>query len=239
MPKDKVDWINVINSTRPQYIDPGEIGVTGRVVSKRIFLYTSAPTANNDGFDTAGIGLPFYEGDEWRDVGSTPQFTYSCDDNSQGAAVWNLFGVPAIFGGIYVAGASTAQAITTGATYTKVTAFTNNDLAKNVTPDAANDKITVTVDGIYQVILSNSLASGTPNINFFGSVFLDGAEQDQCHWTRKVGSAGDIGASTLSGKISVTAAPMDLDFRVRHDDGSDVNLTISYANLSVNFIGKS
>lgn len=237
MPQQKKDWINIIDAAGPQYIYPGEIAVTGKVTACRMFTYGAAPTVNNDGFDSAGLGLPFYVGDVWRDTSSDPNFTYTCDDNSQGAADWQLYGVPAIFGGIHVDSGSTAQSITTGSVYTKITAFTDNDLSKNMTPDADNDKITITVDGVYQIILSTSIASGTANITFFGSVFLESVEQGQCHWTRKVGSAGDIGAATLNGNVTVTAAPMDIDFRVRHDGVGDVDLTISYANLSVNFLG--
>jgi hypothetical protein len=239
MPKDKIDWINIIDTARPQYINPGEIAVTGRMVSRRMFTYEAAPTVNNDGFDSAGIGVPFYVGDIWRDISSTPNFTYSCDDNSQGAADWQLYGVPGIFGDIYVESGTTSQTIASGAAYTKITAFTTNGLYKNITPDAGNNKITLTVNGIYQVNLGTSLASGTNNVTFFGSIFLNAVEQDQCHWTRKVATAGDIGSASLCGMIEVTAAPLDLDFRVRHDNVSSIDLTISYANLLVIFVGKT
>lgn len=134
---------------------------------------------------------------------------------------------------------STAQTIPTGATYTKVTAFDNDGFSSNCTPDSANDKITITKTGIYRVEGAFSFASGTNNVEVFGSAFLDGVEQDQIHWTRKVGTAGDVGNANFSGFIDVTTAPLDLDFRVRHDQAGSVNLTFSYANLNVSYLGET
>lgn len=138
---------------------------------------------------------------------------------------------------IYVHDASTAQSIASGATYTKSTAWTTNGVQKNCTADAANDKITFRHTGHYFVSGSFSIASGTANVNVLGSVFLDGTEIDKIHWRRKIGTANDEGVTAFSGIIDVDAVGEDLDFRMRHDNGSAVNITITYANLSVHYIG--
>lgn len=90
MPKDKVDWINIQDSTQPQYIYPGEIAVTGRMVASRIFTLATAPTINNDGYDTAGLGQNFYNGDWWNDTLNGR--IYKCESNSPCSAAWTLVG---------------------------------------------------------------------------------------------------------------------------------------------------
>jgi len=53
---------------------------------------------------------------------------------------------------IYLYDGSTAQSIPTGATYTKVTAYTTNGLSSNCTADAGNDKITITETGVNSML---------------------------------------------------------------------------------------
>ena len=60
---------------------------------------------------------------------------------------------------------------------------------------------------------------------------------DNIHFTRKISTAGDVGSASMTGFINVTSVPVDLDLRVRHDHGSAVNITISYANLNISYLG--
>jgi len=143
------------------------------------------------------------------------------------------------FAEIHVHDASTAQSINNGATYIKSTAFTDNGPSSNATPDASNDKITITETGYYRVEGIVCASAGTGNLEWFGSVFLDGTEQDNIHWHRKISTAGDVGAMPFSGFIDVTTAPLDLDFRVRHSGGSAADFTITYANLNVSYEGET
>ena len=144
-----------------------------------------------------------------------------------------------IFAEIHVHDGSTAQSIPTGTTYTKSTAFVDNGESSNCTADATNDKITITKTGRYLVSGQVSFSSGTANVTWFGTVFLNGVEQDKVHFTDKVGAAGDIDSASFTGIIDVTTANWDLDMRVRHDNGGSVNLTISYANLNVTYLGET
>lgn len=139
----------------------------------------------------------------------------------------------ASFAEIHVHDASTAQSITNGTTYTKLTAFTDNGLSENCTPDAANDKITATKTGIYRVTCSISASAGTVNLLWNASVFVGGVEQDQIHWQRKITTVGDVGSMSMSGYVDVTSANTDIDVRVRHDGGASANFTVVYANLNI------
>lgn len=142
------------------------------------------------------------------------------------------------YAAIHVHDASTAQAIATGATYTKVTAFTDNGVSSNCTPDQANDKITITRPGKYQVEGSFSFSSGTNTVEFKMAVFINGVEFDNLHCTRKIGTAGDVGNAGITGIVDITSVPIDLDLRARHDNGGSVNLTVTYANLNVSLLGE-
>lgn len=55
------------------------------------YTSSSAPTANNDGVDTAALGRTFLIGDFWVKTSATVGL-YFCSDNSTGAAVWNTVG---------------------------------------------------------------------------------------------------------------------------------------------------
>ena len=143
------------------------------------------------------------------------------------------------YGGIHVHDNSDDQAIDSGSTYTKITAFADNEPSENVTSDAANDKITFTNPGVYRVEGSFSFSSGTSNVIYFGAPFLDGVEQDSIHFNRKVSVAGDVGNAGFTGILDITTTPVDLDFRVRHDNAGSVNITITYANFNVSYLGQT
>jgi hypothetical protein len=143
-----------------------------------------------------------------------------------------------IYAGIYVADASTAQSIANGTTYTKSTAFTTNGNAANCTSDAANDKITITKAGKYLVNGTFSFSSGTNNVIWKGAAFLGGTEQPNIHWSRKTGTAGDVGSAAFMGTINASSVPVDLDVRFRHDQIGATNITIEYANITVVYLGE-
>jgi len=143
-----------------------------------------------------------------------------------------------IYAGIYVADASTAQSIPNGTTYTKSTAFTTNGLSSNCTSNAANDKIVIAKTGKYMVLGTSSFTSGTNNVVWKSAAFLNGVEQSNIHWARKVGTGADVGSASFMGIINVTSVPVDLDVRFRHDQAGAVDITIVYANFTVNYIGE-
>lgn len=153
--------------------------------------------------------------------------------------ITNYINQAGIFAEIYVADASASQTIATGATYTKSTAFTTNGQSSNCTADVTNDKITITQTGRYRVSGSFSGTSGTAGITFRGAAFLNSVEQNQIHWKRKFATNTDSGDMSFTGFIDVTSVPWDLDFRLRHDSGTDKDITLEYANLNVEYIGST
>lgn len=135
------------------------------------------------------------------------------------------------YGGIHVHDNSTSQAIPAGATYTKINQFVDNDtISNNITPDAANDKITITKNGKYSIFGSLNFKDGA-NVEWWATVFVDGVEQDEVHLNRKMGAGGDVGSGSQLGTFEVTNAPIDVDVRVRHDNALTQNMTLTYSNI--------
>lgn len=133
-------------------------------------------------------------------------------------------------GELSVANGSTAQSIPTGATYEKLTAFTT--VGDTVEVTAVADSMVIRKAGYYFVKGSFSLSSGTVNVNTFGALFIDGIEQSDIHYERKIATTGDVGSCTMSGLVYLNIGDV-LDVRMRHEDGSAVDITVHYANLSI------
>ena len=140
------------------------------------------------------------------------------------------------FASIYVDDNSVVQSIASGASYVKITSFASDGNSSNCTSDATNDKVTVTTTGTYHATVSCSFTATGSNTNWFGAIFVDGVEQSNCHFERKIGTGGDYGSATVSGLINVTATK-DVDFRLRHD-GSTQDVTVRYCNLMVHLVGQ-
>jgi hypothetical protein len=137
-----------------------------------------------------------------------------------------------VYGEIYLHEGVTAQSIPTGATYTKVDGFVSDGASSNCTNAAASDKITATLAGEYKVECSLSFTGTGVNKTWFGSVFVNGVEQDKIHFERRISTGGDVG-STQFGGIATVAAGNDIDIRVRHDDAGALDFTPSYMNFNV------
>ena len=137
-----------------------------------------------------------------------------------------------VYGGIHQHDNAVAQTIPTGTTYTKLTEWADNDPSNDVVPDEANGQITLTTAGVYKIESQLSMASDTGNITAFASAFLDGVEQDQCHFNRKIGVASDVGSASFTGIVEATAGQV-LDLRMRHDDAGSIDITIQYGSLNV------
>jgi hypothetical protein len=136
------------------------------------------------------------------------------------------------YAGIHVHANTVAQSIANGANYVKVINFTDNDPSLNCTPDATNNKIIVNSDGIYKIDGSFSFTASN-NKTAFGAIFLDGAEAESIHFTRKIGVAGDVGSAGFTGLITILSG-QELDLRARHDDALPEDFTFSYMNFNCN-----
>jgi len=140
------------------------------------------------------------------------------------------------FAEIYISDNDVAQTIGTGATYTKLTGTATNGVSNNCTADGANTKITITKAGIYKISAHFDGKSDTANVEFEGAIFVDGTIQNNCRCKVEFIAADKNCSSSIVGLLDV-AATKDIDFRVRHDNGGDVDLTIGSANISVIQIG--
>jgi hypothetical protein len=172
-------------------------------------------------------------------IGSRTLNTALIEDTHTSATFTSTVKDQGIFAEIHLHDGSTAQSIPTGVGYEKIDGFVDNGESANCTPDAANDKITITVAGKYFVSGSVSWMSGTNNTIFYVAPFLNAVEQDKIHFNRKVSVAGDVGSASFNGIIDVTTVPWDLDVRVRHGDGGSVNFTPAYMNLTVFYLGET
>ena len=135
------------------------------------------------------------------------------------------------YAGIHTHDNSTAQSIPNGLTYTKVINFLDNDPSRDCTPDATNNKITSGVAGIFKIDGSFSFTASN-NVTAFGALFINGVEQQNIHFTRKIGTAGDVGNTSFNGFVTLSALD-ELDFRLRHDDTGADDFTFSYMNLNM------
>ena len=140
-----------------------------------------------------------------------------------------------VYGGIHQHDNAVVQAIPTGTTYTKLTLWSDNDPSSHTTPDEVTGTITLATAGNYKVECQLSMITGTVNTTVFVSAFLDGVEQEQCHFTRKISTSGDVGSASFTGILTATAGQV-LDLRLRHDVGASVDITIQYGSFNCHLV---
>lgn len=140
---------------------------------------------------------------------------------------------------IYMHDNASTQAIANGSTYAKVINFTANGTSKNSTSDYENNKIVLTKSGIYTVSCTISFTGSGANVNWFPAVHKNDEEQNNIHFQRKIAAALDYGSSQEEGFVVVEDAdlPCTIDLRIRHDSGSQQNLTVKYCTLKATRVG--
>ena len=141
-----------------------------------------------------------------------------------------------LFAEIYIVDNAVAQTIPTGAVYTKLTGAATNGQSNGCTADGVNAKITTITAGRYKIDAHFNGSVDTANTEFQGAIFVDGVIQNNLRCAVEFVAANKACSSSLTGIIDVAAAK-DIDFRVIHDDGGDVDLTIEHANINVTMIG--
>ena len=142
--------------------------------------------------------------------------------------------VGSAWGCLYISGeGATAQSIPTGATYTKITAFTTALLgADGCDPDPANDQITVEDAGVYVVGFTRAYHADTANVIWHVAVFVNGVLAPQSVVSIKTASTATPFYADLDVPV-VCAAGDTIDIRLRHDNGGSVNITYEHATLYV------
>lgn len=142
----------------------------------------------------------------------------------------NLFGSMLEYGTVYVDEGVTAQT-GIGTSIVLLENFaTNGPSSGSVTPDFANNKITLTNAGDYLVLGVLSF-SGTNNAEFHFHAYLDAVKQPQIGTRRKIGAGGDIGSASMAGIVSVTAG-QEVTVRV-NASASGKSLTLDVASVIV------
>ena len=127
-----------------------------------------------------------------------------------------------------------AQTIST-ATTTKIAAFnTNNPASINCTADQANDKITTTREGMYELEALFSWYTGTIS-NFTLSIFVDNVLVgiNTVEYFGATGSATtQIETLPVRAPLVRIAAGKDIDLRIAHNDAGSVIIGVVRASLS-------
>jgi hypothetical protein len=117
----------------------------------------------------------------------------------------------------------------------KIDQFTTNGDSSGMTADAANDKITVTSAGTYEISLSVSFY-GTPD-GYVGTIWINGSPAPDLRFSYNVISqqAGETVSASISG-IATIGANQDVEFYV-NTGGTTETFTVVDANLNVRSIG--
>jgi len=137
---------------------------------------------------------------------------------------------------IYVADNTTATAIPTGSAYTKLSL---SDAAigsvKNCTVSTANGNLIVQQSGQYLVVGAFSSKLGTTDVIWDTATFVNDVVQNNLHMRRRFSTSGYTFNVAISGIVDLKAGDV-LDIRVKHNNGSSVNITNEYANISIALI---
>lgn len=143
----------------------------------------------------------------------------------------NLLGTLIEYGQIYTDAGAGSQTLSNGS-FTLLNQFdSNGQSSSEVTPDASNNKITVTNTGIYFVSFSLSF-SGTGSVEWEGHVYWNNTVIPQCAFKRKLGTSGDIGTVATQGIVDVTVGSTDFDVRVE-PDGASKDIAVAKASLNI------
>lgn len=142
----------------------------------------------------------------------------------------NLFASILQSGTIYVDDGSTAQTGIGTSPVLLANFAVNGASSAGVTPDFANNKITLANAGTYLVLAVVSF-SGSNNATFHFHAYLDAVEQTQAGMKRKLSTGGDIGAAPLVGIVTATAG-QEVTIRV-NADAAGKSLTLDEAALVV------
>lgn len=143
-----------------------------------------------------------------------------------------LVSVLGVYGSIYVVDGAVPQV--PGATPVKLTAFANNGIARGLTPDHTNDRLTVDANsaGDYLVVFQCAF-SGTNNATFEFEAYVNSVASGY-KVSRKLGVAGDVGSCSLIGLV--TLADGD-DVEIFVNGGPGDSLTVEDAQLVLVRVG--
>ena len=137
-----------------------------------------------------------------------------------------------IYASIEVDSVTTTQSMTNGV-WNKLTAFNVVGLTENCT--AVEDSIIVQKTGKYEVQFNFCSQSGTGNLMLETCVFINGIKNG-VHTVRDLVAVNTDSNVSCSRFVSLTAGDI-LDVRVKHDNGTPIDLITKYGSFSVKYIG--
>jgi len=140
------------------------------------------------------------------------------------------------FGQMAVHDSSTTVTIPSGLAYTLVAPWDLIDISTNCTIDGINGTLKPQLAGVYDVKASVSLSSATNNTILAAAIFVNEEEQNSLHFLRKISTAGDVGAASITGLVKLDA-DASISLRFRHDRPGAVDITVDYGNLSIHRVG--
>ena len=135
-------------------------------------------------------------------------------------AIDAIVGTNIEYGEIYNNATGTAS-LTLSTSWVKITgSFQGNTVSSdNITPDYANDRITINLAGVYFVGIQASFSGGTSAV-VEGAIYLGGLRQEPIRFRRKLGTGGDVGSASAIGILNVTGTAVDLEFYVKAEAGT-------------------
>lgn len=137
-----------------------------------------------------------------------------------------------IYASLEVDSVTTSQSMTNGV-WNKLTAFNKVGLTENCT--AVADSIIITKTGKYEVQFNFCSQSGTENLTIETCVFINGIKNG-VRTVRDLVAVDTESNVSCSRFVSLTAGDV-LDVRVKHDNGTPIDLTTKYGSFSVKYIG--
>jgi len=138
--------------------------------------------------------------------------------------VSDLLGANAEYGEIYAASAGTTQSTINSSTYTKIDQFDTEGVSLGASVSQANDQITLSSAGVYQVSMGLSF-SGTASETYTIALHVDGVEAANTKIIRKLGTGGDVGQVAGTTFHSFSGGEV-LDLRVKSLAGSGDDFTL-------------
>lgn len=216
--------------------DTGATGYTGPIGPTGATGYTGpAGIANNTGA-TGYTGYTGYTG-----PGNFTGYTgYTGPIGPTGPTGYTGYtGAPAVpgtatYGELYITMNTTAQTLTLDNTYYVWNTAWNLGESAGVTQSAVNGTLSPVSAGGYNVFGSISF-SGTGTESYEICLFIDGVEHQGIELVRALGTGGDIGSTSLSGVVTLTANQV-LDLRVKSITGAGNDIIFREANFSVSAV---
>lgn len=152
------------------------------------------------------------------------------------ATIKSYLGIETAVGGIWRNAAGVVQSIPPLPAVTKITPF---DSALGdptlVTEDYANNQLIVQKAGRYLLTFGRTYLTGTNNVLWTVMVYVNGVEQPHARRQVNVANASSPNYAELCTIINANAGDT-VDIRLWHGNASAVNITYTYAELSLHSI---